>query len=136
VPSKPKTRKSISVRGATYNALRVYSSLRAQSMSDVLEQLLAPVLQLPVPSKEVKAPLDDLAGIDAPVPKRGPRSMIAPGPRRGRPPAASVEARAAISGKERAGMSPAAGVKAEPRPAPRKVETPPRDYPGAPPRLL
>jgi hypothetical protein len=45
---------------------------------------------------------------------------------RGRPPNAVVEARLELRNKERAGSSPALGVKAPPRPGPTKVQVPVR----------
>lgn len=42
--SKKQTRRTISVRGDTYAALRTYAQGRNESMSDIVEQLLALVL--------------------------------------------------------------------------------------------
>jgi len=48
------TRRSISVRGETYDRLRIYADAKQLSMSEVVEELLAPVLN--VDSKHVAMP--------------------------------------------------------------------------------
>ena len=48
--SKVQTRRTVSLSGPTYAQLRRYASNRGESMSSVLERLLAPVLALPEPT--------------------------------------------------------------------------------------
>lgn len=42
--SSRQTRRTVSIRGATYAALRIYADSRDESMSDVVEQLLSIVI--------------------------------------------------------------------------------------------
>src|SRR5262245_54615490 len=54
------TRRSISVRGTTYDKLRVYGEAHGRSMSDVVEELLATILdQTPAlePAPQPKPPV-------------------------------------------------------------------------------
>jgi hypothetical protein len=50
------TRRSISVRGTTYDKLRVYSEGHDRSMSDIVEELLATILDKDAPAAEKIAP--------------------------------------------------------------------------------
>jgi hypothetical protein len=82
------TRRSISVRGTTYDSLRRYCDGADRSMSDVVEEMLAKLLtgkpinvknpsrgRSTVANKVVRAEVDELAGRPAPV---DARDVIAP----------------------------------------------------------
>ena len=58
------TRRSISVRGTTYDKLRQYGEAHGRSMSDIVEELLAKILDTELPERPV-APLP----LPAPKPK-------------------------------------------------------------------
>ena len=81
--SKKQTRRSISVRGTTYEALRNYCELHDRSMSDLVEEKLAAVLsQAPVAaaarpqrSRTIAAKL-----VRAPAAAQKPKSVGRPAP--------------------------------------------------------
>ena len=89
------TRRSISVRGATYDSLRIYCDEHKKSMSEVVEELLAPLLagraatekprvvtapparpRAPVANKVVRAP----APVQVAPVRKGPRPAGRPAP--------------------------------------------------------
>src|SRR5260221_5883593 len=95
MPNK-QTRRSISVRGVTYDSLRTYCDEHQKSMSEVVEELLAPLL----------------AG-GAPTGKSRPRVLAAPAPRP-RAPVANKVVRAPAPPPP----APRSGVRPAGRPAP------------------
>lgn len=80
--AKKQTRKSISVRGATYDTLRGYCEQQERSMSDVVEELLAGLFDSAVPvSRSVSRPRPVAAAKVARVPS-GSVGRPAPTPAR------------------------------------------------------
>lgn len=49
--AKKQTRRTVSLNGQTYARLRAHAGARGQSMSDVVEQLVAPVLRSTPPPR-------------------------------------------------------------------------------------
>ena len=67
------TRKSISLRGVTYDALRKYADMHGESMSEVVEKLLAPVLgldEVPYNPRVVPQPTEEAAGVRDAIERR------------------------------------------------------------------
>jgi hypothetical protein len=81
MPSK-QTRRSISVRGATYAALREYCETHQRSMSDIVEELLSGLLgadAVPLPTRSPTAPkaTPKLTSVPATSVKTAPRPAVA-----------------------------------------------------------
>jgi hypothetical protein len=80
MPSSKQTRRSISVRGTTYDTLRRFCEEQQRSMSDVVEEQLAKILA----AKPMQAPKP----IHAPRPAAKARPTVAPKMVRAVPPPA------------------------------------------------
>jgi len=80
MPSK-QTRRSISVRGTTYVALREYCETHQRSMSDIVEELLSGLLgadAVPLPTRSPTAPkAPKLTSVPATSVKTAPRPAVA-----------------------------------------------------------
>ncbi len=97
------TRRSISVRGVTYDTLRRYSNQHDRSMSDIVEELLAGLLGRAKPQRSARTIAPHV--VRAPVVKAPAKAapMVKPAPAKARPVPAKTVKPAAPTAKGTAG---------------------------------
>jgi hypothetical protein len=115
MPSK-QTRRSISVRGATYESLRTYCDTHKKSMSEVVEELLAPLLSARAPTRATVSPRPRVLAAPPPRPRAPVANKVV---RAAAPPAPAPAPRSGARPAGRPAPTPAAKVVAERPKAPK-----------------